>query len=69
MFTYYAHRVYPGVCGGIKERIYAYDAYMLALCEQHAAPLLSVDLRLRRVARKRDIEVLPAAIEGDERFQ
>lgn len=53
----------------INEGIYAYDAYMLTLCEHHVAPLLSVDLRLRRTARKRDIELLPAAIEGDERFQ
>jgi len=52
-----------------EENIYAYDAYMLACAERHAIPLLALDLRLRAVARRRGISVLPERIEGDERYE
>jgi len=51
------------------EDIYAYDAYMLACAHRHPAPLLTLDLQLRSVARRRDIELRPEVIEGDERFE
>lgn len=51
------------------EDIYAYDAYMLACAQRHAAPLLTLDLQLRSVARRRDIELRPEVIEGDERYE
>lgn len=39
-------------------RIYAYDAYMLACAERYRTPLLTLDGRLRDVARSAGIEVL-----------
>jgi len=38
--------------------IYAYDAYMLACAERYRTPLLTLDRRLRDVARSAGIEVL-----------
>jgi predicted nucleic acid-binding protein len=51
----------------VGEGIYAYDAYNLWLAEHHGAPLLSLDLRLRAVARRRGLALLPEHVEGDER--
>lgn len=50
------------------EGIYAYDAYMLAGAHRHAAPLLTLDLQLRSIARNRGLSVRPKQIEGDERY-
>ena len=50
-----------------EEGIYAYDAYMLTLVHRHSTPLLSTDLRLRSIARKRGLRVLPEKLPGDER--
>ena len=52
-----------------EEGIYAYDAYMLGCAERHTAPLLVLDLRLRAVARRRGIPVLPEHIDGDDRYE
>jgi predicted nucleic acid-binding protein len=52
-----------------EEGIYAYDAYMITCAERHTAPLLVLDLRLRAVARRRGISVLPERIAGDERYE
>ncbi len=41
-----------------RHRIYAYDAYMLACAERYRTPLLTLDGRLRDVARSAGIEVL-----------
>ena len=51
-----------------EEGICAYDAYMLTLAYRHGAPLLSCDLRLRSIARKRGLRVLPEELLGDERY-
>lgn len=51
----------------VEEGIYAYDAYVLWLAEHHAVPLLSLDLRLRAVARRRGVVVVPEHVAGDER--
>lgn len=51
------------------EDIYAYDAYMLTCTHRHSAPLLSLDLHLRSVARRRGVELRPEAIEGDARYE
>lgn len=51
------------------EEIYAYDAYMLACAHRHSAPLLSLDLPLRSIARRRGIALRPEVIEGDERYE
>ena len=51
-----------------EEGIYAYDAYMLTLAHRHSAPLLSCDLRLRSIAKKRGLRVLPEKLPGDERY-
>lgn len=50
------------------EDIYAYDAYMLC-AHRHSAPLLTLDLQLRSVARGRDVELRPEMIEGNERYE
>lgn len=42
-----------------RHRIYAYDAYLLACAERRRAPLLTLDGRLRDVARSMFLEVLP----------
>jgi len=52
----------------LEEGIYAYDAYVLALAEHRRAPVLTVDLRLRAVARRRGVPVRPGRLPGDERF-
>lgn len=52
-----------------EEGIYAYDAYMLGCAERHTAPLLVLDLRLRSIARRRGIPVLPEHVEGDEQYE
>ena len=41
-----------------RHRIYAYDAYMLACAERYRTPLLTLDGRLRDVARSVGIKVL-----------
>jgi predicted nucleic acid-binding protein len=51
------------------EGIYAYDAYMLACAHRHSAPLLTLDLQLRSVARRRDVQLRPTELEGDERYE
>ena len=53
----------------MEEGIYAYDAFMLERAETHGAPLMAIDLRLRRTARERGLKVLPERIPGDERFE
>jgi len=52
-----------------EEGIYAYDAYMLTCAARHVAPLLVLDLRLRAIARRRGISVLPEHVEGDKRYE
>lgn len=39
-------------------RIYAYDAYMISVCQKLGAPLLTLDLGLRRVARAAGISLV-----------
>ena len=51
------------------EDVYAYDAYMLTCAHRHSAPLLSLDLPLRSIARTRGIALRPEVIEGDERYE
>ena len=56
-----------GIADG--EGIDAYDAYMLGCAERHTAPLLVLDLRLRAVARRRGLSVLPKQVDGDQRYE
>jgi predicted nucleic acid-binding protein len=51
------------------EGIYAYDAYMLTCAHHHSTPLLTLDLQLRSVARRRELTLRPSRIEGDERYE
>ena len=51
------------------EDIYAYDAYMLTCAHRHLAPLLSLVLHLRSIARRRGVDLRPEMIEGDERYE
>lgn len=51
------------------EDIYAYDAYLLVCARHHSAPLLSLDLALRSVARQHGVTLRPEVIEGDERYE
>lgn len=51
------------------EEIYAYDAYMLACAHRHSSPLLSLDLALRSIARRRGVALRPQRIEGDDRYE
>lgn len=39
-------------------RIYAYDAYMMSACQKLGAPLLTLDVGLRRVARAAGISLI-----------
>jgi len=42
-----------------RHRIYAYDAYLLACAERRRAPLITLDGRLKDVARAMHLEVKP----------
>ena len=41
-----------------KAKTYAYDAYFLDCAQRHAAPLLTLDRALERVARKMGVELV-----------
>jgi predicted nucleic acid-binding protein len=45
---------------GLEHGIYAYDAYFLRCAKGFAAPLLTLDRRMKQVAGKLGLEVLEA---------